>query len=115
MAWSLSLGSFDRLGQRWDHFEQVAGDVLFPGTHDGIEALGFIARNLNPPDFDAVMEAAGMPDAPLRAVRARPLPVTDRYAGARTQNGQSFPKAPRFLGTAGTRWRSASVGVYARI
>ncbi len=23
--------------------EQIAGDVLFPGTHDGIEALGFIA------------------------------------------------------------------------
>ncbi len=29
--------------------EQLAGDVLFPGTHDGIEALGFIAAG--PWDF----------------------------------------------------------------
>ena len=59
--------------------------ALLPAVLQSLEALGFIARNLNPPDFDAVMEAAGMPDATLRAVRARPLPVTDRYAGARTR------------------------------
>jgi len=34
-----------------------------------LEALGFIARHLNPPDFYAVMKAAGAPDDALRAVR----------------------------------------------
>lgn len=37
--------------KRYDRFvqEQVAGDVLFPGTRDGVEALGFIAAG--PWDF----------------------------------------------------------------
>jgi phospholipase/carboxylesterase len=36
-----------------------------------LETLGFIARNLNPPDFAAVMHAAGTPDDALRAARAQ--------------------------------------------
>ena len=36
-----------------------------------LEALGFIARRLNPPDFGAVMEAAGTPDQALASVRSR--------------------------------------------
>ena len=34
-------------------------------------ALAFVARYLNPPDYDAVLEAAGTPDDALRAARAR--------------------------------------------
>src|SRR4029077_1338362 len=36
-----------------------------------LEALGFIARHLNPPDFHHVMEGAGQPDAALRAICPR--------------------------------------------
>ena len=36
-----------------------------------LETLAFIARNLNPPDFEAVMHAAGRPDDALRAARAQ--------------------------------------------
>ena len=36
-----------------------------------LETLAFIARNLNPPDFEAVMHAAGTPDDALRAARAQ--------------------------------------------
>jgi phospholipase/carboxylesterase len=35
------------------------------------KALSFIARYLNPPDFDRVMAAAGEPDTALRAIRPR--------------------------------------------
>jgi phospholipase/carboxylesterase len=36
-----------------------------------LEALGFVARYLNPPDFGRVMEEAGEPDEALRAARPR--------------------------------------------
>jgi phospholipase/carboxylesterase len=36
-----------------------------------LETLAFIARNLNPPDFAALMQAAGTPDEALRAARAQ--------------------------------------------
>jgi phospholipase/carboxylesterase len=36
-----------------------------------LEALGFVARYLNPPDFGRVMEEAGEPDEALRAARRR--------------------------------------------
>jgi phospholipase/carboxylesterase len=36
-----------------------------------LETLAFIARNLNPPDFAAVMQAAGTPDDALRAARTQ--------------------------------------------
>ena len=34
-----------------------------------LETLGFIARHFHPPDFGAVMDAAGTPDQDLRAAR----------------------------------------------
>ena len=53
--------------------EAVVDDIvaLLPPLLRSLEALGFIARYLNPPDFDGVMKAAGEPDADLRAVRPR--------------------------------------------
>ena len=53
--------------------EAVVDDIVavLPPLLQSLEALGFIARYLNPPDFDRVMAAAGKPDAALRAVRPR--------------------------------------------
>jgi len=53
--------------------EAVVDDVLavLPPLLQSLEALSFIARHLNPPQFGSVMEAAGMPDQALQAARAR--------------------------------------------
>ena len=53
--------------------EAVVDDIVavLPPLLQSLEALGFIARHLNPPQFDAVMETAGTPDQALRAVRPR--------------------------------------------
>jgi phospholipase/carboxylesterase len=52
--------------------ETVVDDivVLLPPLLQSLEALQFVARNLHPPAFDAVMEAIGQPDQSLQAVRA---------------------------------------------
>ena len=44
--------------------EAVVDDIVavLPPLLQSLEALGFIARYLNPPDFDRVMAAAGKPD-----------------------------------------------------
>jgi phospholipase/carboxylesterase len=41
--------------------------AFLPPLLQALERLGFVARHLNPPDFDAVMAAVGQPDAELRA------------------------------------------------
>jgi len=53
--------------------ETVVDDIVavLPPLLQSLEALGFVARYLNPPDFGRVMEAAGQPDDALRAVRPR--------------------------------------------
>lgn len=53
--------------------EAVVDDIVavLPPLLQSLEALGFVARYLNPPDFDRVMEAAGQPDDALRSVRPR--------------------------------------------
>src|SRR6202011_2059818 len=53
--------------------EAVVDDIVavLQPLLQSLEALGFIARHLNPPEFDAVMEAVGMPDQALQAVRPR--------------------------------------------
>src|SRR6201999_3662245 len=52
--------------------EAVVDDIVavLPPLLQSLEALSFIARHLNPPDFGRVMEAAGTPDETLRSVRA---------------------------------------------
>ena len=49
--------------------EAVVDDIVavLPPLLQSLEALGFIARHLNPPDFGRVMHAAGTPDRVLRA------------------------------------------------
>jgi phospholipase/carboxylesterase len=51
----------------------VVDDIVavLPPLLQSLEALSFIARHLNPPDFGRVMEAAGAPDQALQAARAR--------------------------------------------
>ncbi len=53
--------------------EAVVDDIVavLPPLLQSLEALGFVARHLNPPDFDEVMAAAGTPEQSLRDVRAR--------------------------------------------
>jgi phospholipase/carboxylesterase len=53
--------------------EAVVDDIVavLPPLLQSLESLSFIARHLNPPDFDSVMEAAGQPDQALQAVRKR--------------------------------------------
>jgi phospholipase/carboxylesterase len=45
--------------------------ALLPPLLTSIDALAFVQRYLNPPDYDAVLEAAGTPDATLREAQAR--------------------------------------------
>ena len=53
--------------------EAVVDDIVavLPPLLQSLEALGFVARHLNPPDFDRVMDAAGTPDQALQEVRTR--------------------------------------------
>ena len=66
--------------------EAVVDDIVavLPPLLQSLESLGFIARHLNPPDFDRVMEAAGAPDQALRAVRPRLADWPDEFAGVKT-------------------------------
>jgi phospholipase/carboxylesterase len=63
--------------------EAVVDDIVavLPPLLQSLEALGFIARHLNPPDFDAIMEAAGTPDQALQAVRQRLVDWPEPFAG----------------------------------
>jgi phospholipase/carboxylesterase len=57
--------------------------AVLPPLLESLEALAFIARHLNPPDFDKVMEAAGQPDQTLQAVRARLSDWPEQFAHLR--------------------------------
>ena len=52
--------------------DAVTDDLVawLPPLLQSLEAIGFVARHLHPPEFDAVMTAVGTPDAALRAVRS---------------------------------------------
>jgi phospholipase/carboxylesterase len=66
--------------------EAVVDDIVavLPPLLQSLEALGFVARHLNPPDFGRVMEAAGQPDEALRAVRPRLELWPAEFAGIKT-------------------------------
>jgi phospholipase/carboxylesterase len=53
--------------------EAVVDDIVavLPPLLDSLDALGFIARHLHPPEFDRVMEAIGSPDDVLQELRSR--------------------------------------------
>jgi phospholipase/carboxylesterase len=50
-----------------------------------LDALAFVARRLNPPDFAAVMDAVGAPDETLRAARRRPGVWPDALADVQSR------------------------------
>jgi phospholipase/carboxylesterase len=58
--------------------------AILPPLLQSLEALGFVARYLNPPDFDTLMEAIGAPDAALRAAMPRLESWPGNLAGLRT-------------------------------
>ena len=66
--------------------EAVVDDIVavLPPLLQSLEALGFVARYLNPPDFDRVMKSVGQPDEALRAVRPRLEQWPDEFAGIKT-------------------------------
>jgi phospholipase/carboxylesterase len=66
--------------------EAVVDDIVavLPPLLQLLEALGFIARHLNPPDFEKVMEAAGTPDQALQAVRSRLAGWPEEFANVQT-------------------------------
>jgi phospholipase/carboxylesterase len=65
--------------------EAVVDDIVavLPPLLQSLEALGFIARHLNPPDFGRVMEAAGAPEQALREERPRLDGWLDQFADLR--------------------------------
>jgi phospholipase/carboxylesterase len=62
--------------------EAVVDDIVavLPPLLQSLEALAFIARHLNPADFNATMEAAGTPDHALQALRPRLLDWPGEFA-----------------------------------
>ena len=66
--------------------EAVVDDIVavLPPLLQSLEALGFVARYLNPPDYASVMGAAGAPDEALRAVRPRLSQWPAEFDGIRT-------------------------------
>ena len=77
--------------------EAVVDDIVavLPPLLQSLEALGFVARYLNPPDFDRVMEAVGQPDEALRAVRPRLAEWPEEFAAIRDARWR--PRATRRL------------------
>jgi len=65
--------------------DAVVDDIVavLPPLLQSLEALGFIARNLHPPAFGQVMQAAGEPDQALQAVRARMAQWPEEFFGIR--------------------------------
>jgi phospholipase/carboxylesterase len=66
--------------------EAVVDDIvaILPPLLQSQETLAFIARYLNPLEFDRVMEAAGTPDQELRAVRHRLAQWPEDFTDVRT-------------------------------
>ena len=65
--------------------EAVVDDIVavLPPLLQSLEALGFIARHLNPPDFGRVMHAAGTPDQALRTELPRLKQWPDEFTHLR--------------------------------
>ena len=57
--------------------------TLLPPLLQSLDALGFVARYLNPPDLEEVLAAVGEPDAPLSAARSRLADWPVELAGLR--------------------------------
>ena len=66
--------------------EAVVDDIvaMLPPLLQSLEALAFISRNLNPPDFGRVMEAVGTPEDALRTARLRLSKWPEQFLDVRT-------------------------------
>jgi len=66
--------------------EAMVDDIVavLPPLLQSLEALGFVARHLNPPDFGRVMHAVGTPDESLQAVQALLADWPEEFADVRT-------------------------------
>jgi phospholipase/carboxylesterase len=66
--------------------EAVVDDIVavLPPLLQSLEALCFVARHLNPPDFGRVMHAAGTPDQDLQAVTSRLADWPEEFADIKT-------------------------------
>ncbi|PAY10674.1 phospholipase [Bradyrhizobium sp. UFLA03-84] len=66
--------------------EAVVDDIVavLPPLLQTLESLSFVARNLNPPDFDRVMQIAGEPEKALQAVRPRLAGWPEKFAHIKT-------------------------------
>jgi phospholipase/carboxylesterase len=66
--------------------EDVVDDIvaMLPPLLQSLETLAFIARHLNPLEFDRVMEAAGAPDQAVRFVRPRLAQWPEGFADIKT-------------------------------
>ncbi len=67
--------------------EAVIDDIVavLPPLLQSLEALSFVARHLNPPDFGRVMHAIGTPDESLQAARAQLGEWPADFADVRTR------------------------------
>ena len=65
--------------------EAMVDDIvaMLPPLLQSLEALSFVARHLNPPEFGCVMEAIGAPDQALRSARAQLSEWPDNFADVR--------------------------------
>jgi phospholipase/carboxylesterase len=66
--------------------EAVIDDIVavLPPLLQSLEALGFVARHLNPPDFGRVMHEIGTPEAALQAARGNLAEWPAQFADVRT-------------------------------
>jgi phospholipase/carboxylesterase len=66
--------------------EAVVDDIVavLPPLLQSLEALSFVARHLNPPDFGRVMQAVGAPEQALQAARAQLVEWPEKFAGVRS-------------------------------
>jgi phospholipase/carboxylesterase len=66
--------------------EAVVDDIVavLPPLLQSLEALSFVSRHLNPPDFDRVMESLGTPEAALETARARLSEWPEQFLDVRT-------------------------------
>src|SRR5579871_5135093 len=65
--------------------EAVIDDIVavLPPLLQSLEALSFVARHLNPPDFGRVMHTVGTPDESLQAARVQLREWPDDFADVR--------------------------------
>src|ERR1700761_5354453 len=66
--------------------EAVVDDIvaMLPPLLQTLEALAYVSRHLNPPEFDRVIDEVGAPDQMLRAARAHLTEWPETYAEVRT-------------------------------